>query len=305
MGNGTVVSIGTFDGVHKGHQAILTEVGRQAKARQLKSVAYAFEIPPRWTAEREPFRFLLLPRPLKTRFLKEYVDRVLSVSLSQVRDLSPETFANHILGNELNAAVVVVGTGFRFGRHREGDVERLREIGQRLGISVVSVLPIEEEGIPVSSTWIRRALRGGYIDQATRLLGRPPILLGEVSPGDHVGRTLGYPTANLVVEEQILLPAVGIYLTHVFYLGRQSEGLLYVGSRPTLGGGELRCEIHLLTNPDQDLYGELMEIQLLERLREDRTFPSLTGLRRQIERDIAEAKKRLPRYAACARSFSG
>ncbi len=297
MTDATVVSIGTFDGIHLGHQAILVEVRRQADRRGIPSVAYAFGLPPRLQIGGRAERSLLLPEAVKTRMLLRAVDRVVRASFSEIRTLSPEAFAEAILGEQLQAASVVVGPSFRFGVERAGDPEILRSLGDRLGFSVTVVPPVLVGGEPVTSTRIRALLSEGEVAGAAALLGRPPVLVGDVALGDRVGRTLGHPTANLAIDPHVLLPAHGVYVASAF-AGKPPNpvprpALLYVGTRPTLGaeGGALRCEVHLLDAAEGDLYGERIEVHLLQRLREDRSFPSLEALRLQIERDVDRASE--------------
>jgi riboflavin kinase/FMN adenylyltransferase len=297
-----VVSIGTFDGIHLGHQAILTEVRCQAERRRITSLAYAFGLPPRLQAEEGPGRNLLLPESVKVRTLLRMVDRVVRASFPDIRDLSPAEFAVEILGEQLHADSVVVGPSFRFGARRVGDPETLQSLGKRLGFSVTVVPPVLVGGHPVNSTRIRSLLYGGDVAGAAALLGRPPVLIGRVAFGDRVGRTLGYPTANLAVDPYVLLPRHGVYVVRAF-LGDSPDsasrsGVLYLGTRPTLRteGGEPRCEVHLLTPPEGDLYGERIEVHLLERLRGDRSFACLEDLRLQIEQDTGRAGEILARF---------
>lgn len=292
----SAVSIGTFDGVHLGHQAILAEVQRRADADGIGGVAYAFDAPPRLRGESGPGRMLLLPAALKARLILRTIDRVVRVSLPEVRGLSPERFAETILADELHAASVVVGPSFRFGAGRSGDPGALRRLGEQLGFAVHVVPSLVVGGEPVSSSRIRLLVAAGDVAPAAALLGRPPILIGDVVRGDRVGRTLGYPTANLTVDPSVLLPAAGVYAAHAF-LGDPSPvaphhpALLYVGTRPTLRSAEVEpgCEVHLLTPPPDELYGRRIEVHLLERLRGDVAFPSLAALRRQMDRDAERA----------------
>jgi riboflavin kinase/FMN adenylyltransferase len=302
MAEATVVGIGTFDGVHLGHQAILTEMGREAGQRCLGSVAYAFGVPPRLHAETDPGRSLLLPESVKLRLLCRSVDRVVRASFPAIRDLSPAQFAKRVLVETLNAQAVVVGPSFRFGARRAGDPEALRSLGTRLGFSVSVVPPVLVDGDPVNSTRIRALFAAGEIAKAAALLGRPPVLVGDVAAGDRVGRTLGYPTANLSVDPHVLLPAHGVYVARAFTdraVGSAPQpGLLYVGTRPTLAaaGGDLRCEIHLLTPPEAELYDAPIEVHVLAHLRGDLAFASLEELRLQIQRDADRAAEVLVRF---------
>lgn len=192
-----------------------------------------------------------------------------------------------------------------------GDPETLQALGKRHGFSVTVVPPVLVGGDPVNSTRIRSLLSAGDVAGAAALLGRPPVLIGDVALGDRVGRTLGYPTANLAVDPYVLLPGHGVYVVRAF-IGDSSDsgsrsGLLYLGTRPTLGtkGGELRCEVHLLTPPEGDLYSERIEVHLLERLRGDLTFACFEDLRLQIEQDADRASGILTRFLEPSAPISG
>jgi riboflavin kinase/FMN adenylyltransferase len=286
---GTAVAIGTFDGVHRGHQLILAETGRLADADGLESVAYTFESPPRSFGE-SGAPSLLLPPDIKRGLLAAWVDRVVAASFPSVRDLEPAAFVDRVLIGELACRLVVVGASFRFGRERRGDSAGLASCGAERGVRVRVLPPLEVAGAPVSSTRIRALLRAGEVERAAELLGRPPMLLGTVQPGDRIGRTLGFPTANLSMDTRVVLPAAGIYFAHALGAVPPSHALVYVGTRPTVSGAESRCEVHLLTPPDRELYGLSLEIHLLRRIREDRRFPSLDALRAQMQDDLAQAR---------------
>jgi riboflavin kinase/FMN adenylyltransferase len=192
--------------------------------------------------------------------------------------------------------VVVEGETFRFGRNRSGDLRTLKEVGPQLGLEVVGLPPIMVDNAAVSSTRIRESIRAGDFPTARACLGRSPVLSGIVVPGDQLGGELGAPTANLAIDTHILLPRSGIILVHVYAGDILASGLLYIGRRPTLGHGESRCEVHILDFPHRSLYGERLEIHLLEKIRDDRAFQSLDALRAQIASDIAMARKLAPRY---------
>jgi riboflavin kinase/FMN adenylyltransferase len=292
----TVVTIGTFDGVHVGHQRILKRVDREARERGGARVANVFALPPRMTLEPDALSDLLLPVERRERLLRAFVDRVVFAEFSDVRQLSPQAFAQEVIVESLNARAVVVGEGFRFGRDRSGDLTALRSLGEALGFAVQSVPALLMDGEPVSSTRIRGLLREGRVRDAAHLLGRPPLLVGDVVHGEHIGRTLGHPTANLHLDSRILLPGDGIYYSHVYINESSAHGLLYVGSRPTAQGRERRSEVHLLSPPEEDLYGLSIEVHILERLRGDRAFPSLDALREEIECDVKAARALVARH---------
>ena len=285
----TAVAIGTFDGVHRGHQLILAETKRLATANGFESVAYTFDSPPR-SFGGDDEALLLLPPETKQDLLLSWVDRVESASFPTVRDLEPAAFVDHVLVQGLASQRIVVGASFRFGRDRRGDSNWLLEFAASRGMSVHVLPELEIHGTPVSSTRIRDCLRSGDVETAAELLGRPPMILGVVGPGDRIGRTLGFPTANLKTDPRVLIPAPGIYFAHALRAVTASHALVYVGTRPTLTAGKLRCEVHLLTPPDRELYGQNLEVRLLHRIREDRRFPTLDALRDQIANDVDRAR---------------
>jgi riboflavin kinase/FMN adenylyltransferase len=289
----TVITVGTFDGVHRGHQAILKRVDEIARAEGLERIAYTFVFPPRFVLVGDESG-LLLPEEVKVKLLDRFVDRVIRADFHEVGAVEAECFARAVLIERLAARTIVVGDRFHFGRDREGDVALLRRIGEEEGIAIVSLPPLMVDRVAVSSTRIRSLLRRGAIDDATALLGRPPILFGRAVHGDRIGRQIGYPTANLALDPRLLLPATGVYLVHAFFRGAGGAGMMYIGDRPTVGGDEMRCEVHLFSSPLGELYGEHLEVHILHRIRGDRSFSSLSDLRLQIDRDAEHARALLP-----------
>ena len=296
MKRGTVVSIGTFDGVHLGHQAILRELRLQAEAHSLPSLVYAFSVPPRWVLRGNEERYLLFPTSLKLDVLAKSADLVHPATFESVRSMEPEDFIETVLIKQLRARVIVEGESFRFGRDRSGDLGTLRTLGAQKGLKVITVPPVMVGDEAASSTRIREAIRSGDFQTARDCLDRPPVLIGPVVHGDQLGGKIGFPTANLAIDSHILLPAPGIFLVHVLGETLRASGLLYIGSRPTLAQSEQRCEVHLLNFANRPLYGEDLEIHLLKRIRDDRAFPSLDALRSQIADDVESARTLLPSY---------
>jgi riboflavin kinase/FMN adenylyltransferase len=293
-GAACVVTIGVFDGVHRGHRALLTA----ARATDLPVVALTFD--PHPAAVFSPGR---LPELLGT--LDERIARLSAAGADRVvvarfdRALAaqtPETFAQEILARRLGAQVVVVGTDFRFGCDRRGDIETLRALGVRLGFSVTVVPPVFVDGIPARSTTVRQMLSGGEADEAARLLGRAYTLSGTVVRGRQLGRTIGYPTANLSWEDGLLVPAAGIYAGYA----RREDSTVWrtaisIGTNPTVvDGGPSTVEAYLMDGFAGDLYDQRLDLAFVHRLRATVTFESLDALIAQIGRDVAEAADRLP-----------
>jgi riboflavin kinase/FMN adenylyltransferase len=285
-----VVTIGTFDGVHRGHQAVLGAARRHAQQKGGDCAAYTFDIPPRAVTEGGEAR-LLLPTETKRVLLEAWVDRVIEAPFPEVRDCSPQSFVSDVLAGALAARAVVVGESFRFGAGRSGDIGTLSALAAQAHLELAVVPSVIVAGASVSSTRIRALLQAGDVEQAATLLGRPPLLRGEIVAGDGIGRTLDFPTANLHLDPRILLPRHGVYLSRAYAPGIRSLALTYIGRRPTLEASPLRCETHLLDAPDRALAGETVELHLYRLLREDRAFPTLAALRQQMDLDLLAARR--------------
>ncbi|MCK4411802.1 hypothetical protein KAV67_05895, partial [Candidatus Bipolaricaulota bacterium] len=204
---GTVITIGTFDGVHLGHQAVLRQTTELSSEQNLASIAYTFPFP-----QKQIKPCLLLPQSIKVKLLNEYVDQVITTEFPTIQNLSPKQFFDEIIIKQLSCQAIVVGESFRFGHDRTGDLSLLKNLGKEQGLLIAGVPPIKLAGSPVSSTQIRSLVRAGDILTARSLMERFPLLFGEVVPGDRLGRQLGYPTANLKIPQCLLVPATGVYL---------------------------------------------------------------------------------------------
>ncbi len=288
-----VVTIGTFDGVHRGHQSVLAAARRATALHGGRCVAYTFDVPPRAVTGGGDAQLLLLPST-KRILLGAWVDRVIEAPFLEVRDRSPRAFARDVLIDELAARAVVVGESFRFGVGRSGDVGLLASLAAEMGFDLVVVPPLILGTEAVSSTRIRGLLQAGDVEEATALLGRPPLLRGDVVPGDGIGRTLGFPTANLRLDPRVLVPRHGVYFSRAYAGGIRSLALTYVGRRPTLADSSIRCEVHLLDAPSRELRGETIEVHLYQLLRPDRAFATLAALTDQMCLDLQAARRAAP-----------
>lgn len=283
----TALTLGTFDGVHRGHQALLERAAAWARAHGALSVAFVFTQP--------PANSLGLPKPLllpvrkKLEKISQIVEHVLAVEFSEVGEMTAEEFVEKILVGQLHVAHIVIGPDARFGKGRRGDRALLERLGARFEFSVEVVPPVTVKQSIISSTAIRESLRAGRLEEAREMLGYAPTLWGIVVHGDGRGKQLGYPTANLALEQNVLVPAAGVYAVRVRVADSQRDGVLYIGSRATFAGASSSVEVHLF-DTDEELYGLELEVQLLQRLRDDQRFDSLEALRAQIERDIDAAR---------------
>ncbi|HEX8791528.1 MAG TPA: bifunctional riboflavin kinase/FAD synthetase [Polyangiaceae bacterium] len=277
--------VGNFDGVHLGHQAVLREAVGAAKAASLGTSVLTFDPhPAAVVGSGAPPRLTTLER--RTELMGE-----LGVDSVFVRKFDaafaawlPEQFVRDLVVGALRARVVVVGQNFRFGAKRAGDLALLRKLGAELGFDVRVHATASDARGPYSSTRAREAIAAGDVVEAARVLGRPHALSGPVIHGDHRGRSIGFPTANLEAAE--MLPADGVYKTRVDGIG---PAVTNVGVRPTVGGGRRTVETYLL-DFDRDLYGANLRVDLLARIRGEQRFGSLDELKAQIARDVAAAR---------------
>jgi riboflavin kinase/FMN adenylyltransferase len=285
---GSVATIGVFDGVHVGHQRILGEVLRRAQADCLLAVVVTFDPHPDEVVGGRPGReFLLTSHDEKKSLLAEAgMDMEVVLSFTpEVAGLDTEAFVRRYLIGPLGVKTLVVGHDFRMGRGRQGGREELGRLGSDLGFSVVDVGAVLIDGLPVSSTRAREALRAGDLDLARRLLGRFYSLVGHVVEGNGIGTRLGFPTANIHWPEGKLLPQDGVYAGVAEVRGSVFKAAVNLGTRPSVGGGERRLEAHLL-GFEGDLTGERLKLNFMSRIRPEKTFSSTDDLRNAIREDV-------------------
>jgi riboflavin kinase / FMN adenylyltransferase len=285
----TAVTIGVYDGVHVGHRHVLQRLCETATARGLRSAVVTFDPHPASIVAPERAPLLLTSVERRLELLAELgIDRCVVVGFDEsVATEPPASFVERVLVGELHAAVVVVGEDFRFGHDRAGDVALLRAVAGSGGFDVEPVALDGVGGEPISSSRIRALLAVGDVAGAAELLGRPHELEGTVVRGDGRGRALGYPTANLAVDADLVIPAIGIYAgTWTRPTGASAIAAISVGRRPTFyEDGELLVEAYLC-DVDADLYGERSRLEFVERLRGEQKFDSVDDLVAQITRDV-------------------
>lgn len=284
-----VATLGNFDGVHRGHLAILTSTVRDAKARGLPSLLITFDPHPLTVIAPARRPRLLQTRGQKLDCLEESgMDAVLFLRFDAgLAALSGEKFFSSYLVTRVSLSAVHVGRHFRFGHDRAGDLALLERIGALCGFGVVGVSQVVDEGETISSSAIRKAVEEGAIERAARMLGRPFAVTGEVVRGDGRGKSLDFPTANLETDGE-MIPRRGVYISEVAVAATRYGAITNVGVRPTFGTSALTVESHILDFED-DLYGERVEVRFLARLRDERRFDGPSELADQIARDRAAA----------------
>ena len=275
-----VVAVGSFDGVHLGHQYLLRQALSEAKTLKAPLLVYTFDPPTKVFTRGEGF---LMDLPEKVEALREVgVELILAVPFNEeFARRPPEAFLEDL--RALQASRIYVGEDFRFGQGRAGGPEALERVAPTRVVPLLSL-----GGEAVKSSRIRALLREGRVEEARHLLGRLYGAYGVVVEGDRMGRRLGFPTANLAVHPLKVLPP-GVFAVEAEGAFGRYKGVANVGTRPTLGGEERRLEVHLLGFAGE-LYGEEVRVRFLKRLREERRFPSLEALRAQIAEDVAEAR---------------
>jgi riboflavin kinase/FMN adenylyltransferase len=291
-----VVTIGVFDGVHRGHLALLGRARRAAHADGLRSVAITFDRHPSEVVRPGSQPKYLQPLERKvTALLDTGVDLVYVLTFDQsFSRQSPEQFIEHTLTDPLDARRVVVGSNFRFGHRARGDVAMLDEVGARHGFTAEALALLDLDGVAISSTQIREHLARGEVGWAGRALGRPYEVEGAVVKGDGRGRSIGFATANVEVDHRLQIPAAGVYAGHAGVVGEDARWPMVanVGHRPTFGGDALTLEVHLL-DVDRDLYGDHLAVAFGHRLRDEQRFDGVDALVAQIDRDVARARRLL------------
>ena len=290
--HGSVVCIGAFDGLHLGHQALVRHALARARALNVPCVVLSFEpLPREFFAPNDPPPRLMLPRTKAERLFAMGVDQLGLLRFDRrLSSLTAQDFAQQVLVHRLRAREVWVGPEFRFGKARGGDIGVLQAVGQVNGFLAGEIEPVQVDGERVSATRIRQALREGDFDTAQRFLGRPYAIGGHVVQGKQLGRTLGFPTANLRFGGRT--PALsGIYATWVHGVGDAPRASVSsLGTRPTVDGVEPLLEAHLF-DFDGDLYGRRIEVEFVAKLRDELKFSDLPALTAQMHRDAAQARE--------------
>lgn len=289
-----MVTIGTFDGVHRGHQTILRRLQELARSVSGESVLLSFYPHPRMVLHPDDHQVELLSTPEeKARLLSEAgIDHLMIYPFSpEFSRMSAFDYVRDLLVTGLHAHTVVVGYDHRFGRNREGNHQTLLELAEIFNFSVEEIPAKVIDHNNVSSTKIRHALQHGKVQEASGFLGYHYAMTGTVIHGDKIGRTLGYPTANLQIDYAYkLVPANGIYAVRVLIGGDKFDGVLSIGVRPTVNELNKRSIEVFILNFEKDIYGEKISVELLSYLREEKKFGSIDELKQEIHNDIVKAQ---------------
>ncbi len=283
-----VVTSGTFDGVHLGHQKILQRLHESAKINNGETVVITFWPHPRIILKPTDLSLKLLNTfEEKAELLREQgIDHLIRIPFTkEFSQITSQDFITKILVNTIGTKKLVIGYDHRFGKNREGSFEQLKLNGPAYGFDVEEIPQQDIDHIAVSSSKIRKALETGDLDTATHFLGRPYSISGRIIKGDKLGRVLGYPTANIDLDSHDkLIPIEGIYAVKVMHENLEYGGMLYIGTRPTVDGSKRTIEVNIF-HFEKEIYGESLQVSFIKLLRMDSKFQDLESLREQLHKD--------------------
>ncbi|MFQ5469231.1 MAG: bifunctional riboflavin kinase/FAD synthetase [Gammaproteobacteria bacterium] len=302
--HGCVATIGNFDGVHVGHQAVLGQLAEEASSLGLPSVVITFEPYPQEFFLKENLPSRLTRFREKMQLLRRYaVDRVLCLRFDRsFASMKAENFIQQVLVSGLGIRYLVVGDDFRFGFRRQGDLSMLKAAGREFKFKVVNMHAFNIEGARVSSTRVRESLIAGEISTAEKLLGHAYRMAGKVAYGDGRGRTIGFPTANIALNRRVT-PLSGVFAVEVFGIENEPlKGVANIGVRPTVDGSKCLLEVHLFEF-DGNIYGKHIQIEFLKKIRDEKRFDSVDALIKQINLDVKQARAYFGSRMDCADAF--
>ena len=293
--SGRAIALGYFDGVHQGHKAIIDKLNFLAHDMKIPSAVHTFTSLPKSKSYDSPDKgsSLLTTLPEKCDcFARNGMDETVLFPFSDVlSSMHAADFMHHHLKKLMRAEVIVAGEDYRFGRNREGDMKLLSFWGQENGIKVYSVPPVRHQNQVISSTWIRECIKDGKLSLANSLLGYPLSYEGTVQQGKHLGRTLGFPTANIVPEEGKIVPAYGVYVSVILVKGVFYPSVTSIGLRPTVNTSDIIPLIEtMIYDHSMDIYGEKVRVYLLDYVRPEQRFPDTLMLREQVQKDMEEVR---------------
>ncbi|HET8886014.1 MAG TPA: bifunctional riboflavin kinase/FAD synthetase [Salinimicrobium sp.] len=296
----TVVTIGTFDGVHIGHQKIIKKLVKSAKKEDLESVILTFFPHPRMVLQKDDSIKLINTIDEKKQLLAaEGVDHLIVHPFTkEFSQMEAAEFVQEILLKQLKAKKIIIGYDHRFGKNRSADISDLKKFGEEFGFEVEEISKQEVEHIAVSSTKIRNALFEGKIKLANKYLSRPFMLSGTVVKGKGLGKDFGFPTANIEIAETYkLIPKIGVYVVRSVIEGVEVYGMMSIGFNPTVGGTEKTIEAHFF-DFEKDIYGEFLQIEILKRIRDEINFGNTEDLKEAIQKDEVFSRAYIKKHYA-------
>lgn len=285
----TVISLGKFDGIHRGHELLLEQLMKK-KTDGLATVIFTFDIPPKKVIASEEEKVLTTNEEKMHMFDSFGIDYLIECPFTpEVMNMEPEDFIE-MLVEKLSVKCIVAGDDFCFGHNRRGNYQMLQELSEKFDYEAIIFPKMKEEQRDISSTYVREEISAGRIEMANKLLGYPYFVSGIVEHGNRIGRTIGFPTINLIPPENKLLPVFGVYITQVTIDGIVYHGITNVGCKPTIEGkNPVGIETYIL-DFKQDVYGKVVIVTFIKKIRDERKFPNLESLLEQMRLDVQEAR---------------
>lgn len=282
----SVVTIGKFDGIHKGHKVLIEKTVSIAKGQNLKSIVITFKNSPLSYFLNTKTKEIITEYDKMNLFESLGIDIVIDIPFDKnMAEISAEDFVKDILIEGLHAQRIIIGHDFAFARNREGNAQILKQLGLKYGFDVDIIGPVRIKEKRVSSTFVKELIQEGKVDEIQEYLGKNYTLEGEVIKAKQVGRTIGFPTANLKLKENLLIPKRGIYATRVYISNEVYIGATNIGYNPTVNGNKMSIETNILEF-NKDIYGETIKLEFLERIRDEKKFKNLDELKIQLKMDI-------------------
>ena len=281
----SVVTIGNFDGVHKGHQVLIKKTVKFANENNLKSIVFTFENHPINYFKNKKIKNIITNSEKISKIKKLGVDILIMIPFdSYMTKISPLEFIKEILIDKLDAKKIIVGHDFTFARRKEGNIKILKEMSFKYRFDLEIVNSIDINDIRVSSTHIRELVDNGDVDKVNKYLGYNFLIKGKIIKGKQLGRTIGFPTANIKINDNLLIPKKGVYVTSVYIDDNIYYGATNIGYNPTVKGESLSIETNILEF-SEDIYGKIIKLEFLERIRDEKKFNSIDELKLQLKKD--------------------
>ena len=287
----TVVAVGNFDGVHRGHQQIIRRTVKVAEAAGLKSAVFTFANHTRTLLKNQPaVKNINYPED-KAAIIEEMgIDYLFNIPFTpEIMQMSPDDFIQKIMIEQFKMEEIYCGFNYRFGHKAAGNPEYLLHKGQEAGFALHVQNPFMIDDIVVSSTYIRGLIQEGRMEECAKFMGRMYAIGGEVVVGNQLGRTIGFPTSNIMIDETMASPSNGVYITYCTYNGVRYPSITNVGVKPTVGEYKKNVETHIF-NFDKELYGKQIRVEFIKKTRDERKFDSVEALSEQIKNDCIQAK---------------
>ncbi len=283
--NKSVVTIGNFDGLHKGHQVLVKKAVEYGFKNNIKSVVFTFDNHPANYFIKNSIKNIISNKEKEQRIKDMGIDLIISIPFDEyMTKISPREFVKDILIDKLGVKKIIVGYDFTFAKNKEGNVNLLKELCSEYNFELEIVNPIKIDNIRVSSTYIRNLIKDGQVSKVKKYSGHNYEIKGEVIHAKKLGRTIGFPTANIQGDKNMIIPKNGIYATKVYIDGNTYYGATNIGFNPTVNGDKLSIETNIL-DFNEDIYGKIIKVEFLERIRDERKFSSLEELKQQLKKD--------------------